>query len=109
MKEHAFAFDGDEAGACIGRADADTDGVATGVGGLVELDLEFGIAVERAGDVGLARDGVTEPIEFRAGGVAQNQYEISGLLGGKREVASAGGDPDTCVCRARSPSGARRI
>ena len=62
------------------------------VGGLVELDLELRIAIERARDVGLARHAVTEPVEFGAGGVAQNQHEIAGLLGGKREVASARGD-----------------
>src|ERR1039458_10795654 len=91
--EDAFALDGDESGPCVGRADADADGVSASVGGLVELDLEFRIAFQRPGDVGLARDAVTEPVQFGAGGVAQDQYEIAGVLGGQREVATAGGDP----------------
>ena len=48
MTEYAFALDSDEAGAHVRRADADFDGVSAQIGLLVELDLEFCIALERA-------------------------------------------------------------
>ncbi len=94
MLVDAVAFDGDESGADVGGANADLDGVAAGVGRLVELDLELGIAVERFGEVGLAGDAVAEFVELRAGGIAEDENEIAGLLRGQGEVAAAGGDAD---------------
>ena len=54
--EDALAFDGDQSGADVRRADADLNGVAAAVGRLVELNLQLGIAFERSRQVGLARD-----------------------------------------------------
>src|SRR5207302_769563 len=50
--EDAVALDGDESGSNVGRADGDFDGVAAEISRLVELYLKFGIAIERAREVG---------------------------------------------------------
>ena len=48
MLEHPVALDGDETGAGIRRADTHRDGIAPGIRRLIELDLQFGVAFERA-------------------------------------------------------------
>src|SRR6185437_736974 len=68
------------------------DRVAGGVAGLIQLDLEFGVAVEGFGEIRFAGDGVMEAVELGSGGSAQNEDELAGLLGGQREIAAACGN-----------------
>ena len=90
--EDALAFDRDETGADVGRADTHFNRVAAAVGWFIELNLELGVALERPREVGLAGHGVTQLVQLGARRVAQDHHEVAWLGGWQRKKTAARGD-----------------
>ena len=86
-----IALDGDEPAAFIRCAQRNLDLLARRIILLVELDFEFGIAVERTGEIGLTRDGPLDPVHARIAG-ADEQRVVAGLVGGQAIVDTACGN-----------------
>ena len=94
MLVYAVSLDRNQAGPYVRRADANLDRVAACVCRLIELYLEFGIAIERFRKIRLACYAVGELVQFGPGSVPQDENKIAGLRGRQREVASSGRDTD---------------
>src|SRR5262245_55185213 len=91
--EDPVALDRDESRADVWSANADLDRVAADVHRLVQLDLEFGIALQSTRYVRLSGNAVVQPVQLGAGRIAQNKDEIARLLRRQYEIGPAGGDP----------------
>ena len=87
-----LAFDGDEACACVWRLHLDLDVVTLGEVLLVQRQLQLGVLLERATQVGLARDRVLDFRDFEASLVAQHQRVVARRLRRQRLLRSVTAD-----------------
>ena len=81
MRVYLVALDGDEAAAGIRRADGHVDRLARCIVLPGQVDLQLGIAVERAGDVGVAGHGVVDAVGLAAVEPADHQRIVARLVG----------------------------
>ena len=92
MRIDLVALDGDEAGAGIGRANADFDVITGGDVLVLQRQLQLGIAVQRARDIAGARHRIFDAVLLDTFGIANAVEEIAGRIGGQRQVEAADRD-----------------
>ena len=91
LRVDLVALDGDQARADVGRADADFDLFTRRVVLLVERELQFGIAFQRARYIALAGHAVVDAVELHARRVAQHVAEVARRARVQRQRIARGG------------------
>ena len=77
---HAVPLDGHQSRTCVGRRDLDGDLVPRRIFVTVELEIEFGVAFEIAGNVGRPGHGKLDPVEPQAVGIDDVECETPGAV-----------------------------
>ena len=90
MRIDLVTLDGDQARAGIRRTDADFDILARGHILVLQRELQFGIAVQRTGDITGTRHAEFDAVLFHTFGIADAVEKRSGIGGIEREIESAG-------------------
>ena len=81
MGVDAITLDGDQPGTGVGRADTELDVLANGVIGFGQAQRQFGVALQRAFDIGVAGHAVADLVEFGIGGIADLDDELARRIG----------------------------
>ena len=99
LRIHRVALDGDQPGAGIGRTHRNLDRLAGRVIVLVQGELQFGVALQRAADVGSAGHREQHAVEFLAGRVLHQQRVAARCIGRQRQIEASRRDGEHLIAQ----------